>query len=40
MVKVKILPDDDRSFLIRASVKNEERVEMLLFLVHNVDVFT
>ena len=32
-MRVKILPDDDRSFLIGASVKDEERVEMLLFLV-------
>jgi len=38
-VRVKILPDDDRSFLIGASVKDEERVEMLLFLVQKVDVF-
>ena len=36
---MKILSDDDRSFLIGASVKDEERVEMLLFLVQNVDVF-
>ena len=36
---MKILPDDDRSFLIRASVMDEERVEMLLFLVQKVDVF-
>ena len=33
LVRVKILPDDDRSFLIRASMKDEKRVEMLLFLV-------
>ena len=39
LVRVKILPDDDRSFLIRASMKDEKRVEMLLFLVPNVDVF-
>ena len=36
---MRILPDKDRSFLIEASVKDEERIEMLLFLVHNVDVF-
>ena len=36
---MKILSDDDRSFLIGACVKDEERVEMLLFLVQNVDVF-
>ena len=40
MVRVKILPDDDKSFLTKASVKDEEKVEMLLFLVQNVDVFT
>ena len=39
MVKVRILPDDDRSCLIGASVKDKERVEMLLFLMRNVDVF-
>ena len=36
---MKILPDEDKSFFIGASVKDEERVEMLLFLVQNVDVF-
>ena len=39
MVRVRILPDDDRSFLIGASVKDKERVEMLLFLIQNVDMF-
>ena len=33
LVRVRILPDEDRSFLIGASVKDKERVEMLLFLV-------
>ena len=33
LVKVRILPDADKSFLIGASVKDKERVEMLLFLV-------
>ena len=37
---MKILLDDDRSFLIGTSVKDEERVKMLLFLVQNIDVFT
>ena len=32
-MKIKILTDDDRSFLIGASVEDKERVEMLLFLV-------
>jgi len=36
---VKILLDEDRSFLIGASVKDEERIEMLLFLVQIVDMF-
>ena len=39
MVRVRILLDDDKSFLIGASVKDKERVEMLLFLIQNVDMF-
>ena len=39
LVKVRILPDDDRSFQIGVSMKDEDRVGMLLFLVQNVDVF-
>ena len=39
LVKVRILLDDDRSFHIKTSMKDEDRVEMLLFLVQNVDVF-
>ena len=31
--------DDDRNFQIRASIKDEDRVGMLLFLIQNVDVF-
>ena len=38
-MRVKIFLDDDRCFLIGASVKDKERVDMLLFLVQNVDVF-
>ena len=38
-MRVRILPDDDKSFLIGASVKDKKRVEMFLFLVQNVDVF-
>ena len=38
-MKVRILPDEERNFLIGASVAEEERVEMLLFLVQNIDVF-
>ena len=39
LIKVRILPDDDKSFQIGASMKNEDRVGMLLFLVQNVDIF-
>ena len=38
LVRVRILLDNDRSFLIGASMKDEEKVEMLLFLVQNIDV--
>ena len=33
------MPNDDMSFMIGASMKDEERVKMLLFLVQNVNVF-
>ena len=39
LIQVTILPDDDRSFQIGASMTDEDRVEMLLFLVQNVNVF-
>ena len=39
LVGVRILPDDDRSFLIGVRMKDEEKVEMLLFLVQNIDMF-
>ena len=38
-LRVKILPDVDRYFQIRASLKDEDRVGMLLFLIQNVDIF-
>ena len=38
-MKVRILPDEDRNFLIGASATEEEKVEMLLFLVKNIDMF-
>ena len=38
-MKVRILPGEDRNYLIGSSVIEEERVEMLLFLVLNIDVF-
>ena len=39
MIRVKILPDVDRYFQIRASVGDRDKVETLLFLIQNVDVF-
>ena len=39
LLKVKILLSVDRYFHIGASMKDEDRVEMLLFLIQNVDVF-
>ena len=39
LIQVTILPDNDRSFQIGASMTDEDRVEMLLFLVQNVNVF-
>ena len=38
-MRVRILPDDDKNFLIGASLVDEERVEMLLFLVKIIDAF-
>ena len=39
LIRVKILRDVDRDFQIGTSMKDEDRVEMLLFLIQNVDVF-
>ena len=39
LIKVKILPDIDRYFQIGVGVGDQERVEMLLFLIQHVDVF-
>ena len=39
MLKVRILPDTDRYFQIGTSMNDRERVEMLLFLLQNIDVF-
>ena len=39
LIRVKILPDDVRYFQVSASIKEEDRVETLLFLIQNVDVF-
>lgn len=39
VLKVRILPDNDKYFQIGTSMNDRERVEMLLFLLQNVDVF-
>ena len=39
LMKVKILPNTDKYFQIGTSMKNQDKVEMLLFLMQNVDVF-
>ena len=39
LIRVKILPNEDRSFHIGAGTKDEDRVEMMLLLVQNVDLF-
>ena len=39
LLKVKIFPDIDRYFQIGTSIKDQDKVEMLLFFLQNVDVF-
>ena len=39
LIKVKILPDTNRYFQIGTSMKDEDRVQVLLFLTQNIDVF-
>ena len=39
-IRVKILLDFDRYFQIGTSMKDEDRVRVLLFLIQNIDVFT
>ena len=39
LIRVKILQDDDRYFQVGASIREKDKVEMLLFLIQNVDVF-
>ena len=39
LIKVKILQDTDKYFQIGTSMENQDKVEMLLFLIQNVDVF-
>ena len=38
-LRVKILPDVDKYFQIGAGMKDEDKVEMLLFLIQNIDIF-
>ena len=40
MEKVKILPDADRYFQVRSTMKESDKIKMLLFLIQSVDVFT
>ena len=35
LIRVRILPDVDRYFQLGASMREEDRVEMLLFLMQN-----
>ena len=39
LIKVRILSNVDGYFQVGASMKDEDRVETLLFLMQNVDVF-
>ena len=39
LIKVKILPDVDRYFQVEATMRDEDVVETLLFLIQNIDVF-
>ena len=39
LIKVSILPYENRSFQIGANMRQDERVDLLLTLVQNVDVF-
>ena len=40
LIRVKILLDVNWYFQIGASMRDGDKVETLLFLIHNVDVFT
>ena len=39
LVKVKILSDTNKYFQVGVNMNNEERVQVLLFLTQNIDVF-
>ena len=38
-MKIRILPDVDKYFQIGESMKYQDKVEMLLFLIQNMNVF-
>ena len=38
-MKVKILPDTNRYFQVGSSMKDRDKIKMLLFLIQNVDMF-
>ena len=38
-MRIRILPNDDKYFQIGGSIKDQDMVEMLLFLIQNMDVF-
>ena len=40
LIRVRILPDADMYFQVGASMRDKDRIEMLLFLMQNVNVFT
>ena len=40
LIRVKVLLDVDWYFQIRVNMKDGEKIETLLFLIQNVDVFT
>ena len=39
LIKVKTLPDTNKYFQVGASMKDEDRVQVLLFLTQNINVF-
>ena len=39
LIRVKILPDTNKYFQIGTSMKDEDRVQVLLFLTQNINVF-
>jgi len=39
MIRVRILLNVDKYFQIEESMENQDKIEMLLFLIQNVDVF-